>query len=148
MLAPPTPAPDSPSIVAGRANFETVGCAACHTPTLRTAKRIASGSLTVPSTALSDKPVNLYSDLLLHHMGERLDDGIVQGQAATDEFRTAPLWGIGQRVFFLHDGRTRDLVEAIEAHRSRGSEASEVVSRFNRLDPAAQQDLVNFLRSL
>jgi len=148
MLAPPTPAPDSPSIVAGRATFEAVGCAACHTPTLRTAKIVASGSLTVPSTALSDKPVNLYSDLLLHHMGERLDDGIVQGQAATDEFRTAPLWGIGQRVFFLHDGRTTDLVEAIEAHRSRGSEATEVVSRFNQLDPAAQQDLVNFLRSL
>ena len=148
MLAPPAPAPDTPSIVSGRATFAAVGCAACHTPTLRTAKMIASGSSTVPSAALADTPVNLYSDLLLHHMGERLDDGIVQGQAATDEFRTAPLWGIGQRVFFLHDGRTTDLVEAIEAHRSRGSEATEVVSRFNQLDPAAQQDLVNFLRSL
>ncbi|HVP68423.1 MAG TPA: di-heme oxidoredictase family protein [Anaeromyxobacteraceae bacterium] len=147
-LAPPAPAPDTPSIVNGRALFETAGCAACHTPTLRTAKRVASGSSKVPSAALSDQPVHLYSDLLLHHMGRGLDDGIVQGQAGSDEFRTAPLWGLGQRVFLLHDGRTTDLMEAIEAHRSRGSEASEVVTRFNRLREAEQQDILNFLRSL
>jgi CxxC motif-containing protein (DUF1111 family) len=92
--------------------------------------------------------VRLYSDLLLHHMGSGLADGITQGAAGPDEFRTAPLWGVGQRIFFLHDGRTRDLVQAIEAHRSPGSEASEVVRRFNRLDTPQQQDLVNFLRSL
>ena len=70
------------------------------------------------------------------------------GGAGPDEFRTAPLWGVGQRVFFLHDGRTTDLVKAIEAHNSRGSEASTIIERFNGLSTAQQQDIVNFLRSL
>jgi len=148
MLAPPTPAPDTPAIANGRAVFKTVGCAECHTPSFTTGKQIASGSATVPSAALSNQPANLYSDLLLHHMGRGLEDGIVQGQAGPDEFRTAPLWGVGQRIFFLHDGRTSDLVEAIEAHRSRGSEANGVIDRFNRLGGTDQQDLVTFLRSL
>jgi CxxC motif-containing protein (DUF1111 family) len=55
---------------------------------------------------------------------------------------------VGQRVFFLHDGRTSNLVEAIEAHRSQGSEASRVIDRFNRLTVGEQQDIINFLRSL
>jgi len=49
-------------------------------------------------------------------MGSNLADGILQGAAGPDEFRTAPLWGIGQRLFFLHDGRTSDLLQAIQAH--------------------------------
>jgi CxxC motif-containing protein (DUF1111 family) len=109
---------------------------------------IASGSSTVPSAALSDKPVNLFSDLLVHHMGTGLADGITQGGAGPDEFRTAPLWGVGQRIFFLHDGRTSNLVEAVEFHRSPGSEASRVIERFNRLGTPEQQDVINFLRSL
>ena len=148
LLAPPTPVPDSPSTVRGRGLFSTAGCAACHTPSLTTGPRIASGSSTVPSAALSGKTVNLYSDLLVHNMGKDLSDGITQGGAGPDEFRTAPLWGVGQRVFFLHDGRTTDLVEAIEAHRSQGSEASQIIERFNRLTAQEQQDIVNFLRSL
>jgi CxxC motif-containing protein (DUF1111 family) len=64
------------------------------------------------------------------------------------EFRTAPLWGVGQRIFFLHDGRTTNLVEVIEAHRSRGSEANQVIQRFNKLGTKQQQDIINFLRSL
>jgi CxxC motif-containing protein (DUF1111 family) len=92
--------------------------------------------------------VNLYSDLLVHHMGEGLADGITQGGAGPDEFRTAPLWGVGQRVFFLHDGRTKDLVMAIEAHRSRGSEANMIIDRFNALSIKERQDVINFLRSL
>jgi CxxC motif-containing protein (DUF1111 family) len=119
-----------------------------HTPSLTTGRSIASGSSTVPSAALSNRTVNLYSDLLVHHMGRALDDGITQGQAGPDEFRTAPLWGVGQRIFFLHDGRTTSLVEAIEAHRSRGSEANEVIERFNKLSDSEQQDVINFLRSL
>jgi CxxC motif-containing protein (DUF1111 family) len=67
---------------------------------------IASSSSNNPSAALSNQPVNLFSDLLVHHLGEGLSDGITQGGAGPDEFRTAPLWGVGQRVFFLHDGRT------------------------------------------
>src|SRR5208283_4713915 len=65
MLAPPTPAPDTPSTVNGRAIFAKVGCAFCHTPLLTTAKAIASGSSTTPSSALSNQPVNLFSDLLV-----------------------------------------------------------------------------------
>jgi CxxC motif-containing protein (DUF1111 family) len=148
MLAPPTPAPDTPSIVNGRTAFATTGCTYCHTQSFTTGKAIASGSSTRPSLALSNQPVNLWSDLLVHHMGDGLADGITQGGAGPDEFRTAPLWGVGQRVFFLHDGRTTDLVKAIEAHNSRGSEASTIIERFNKLRAAQQQDIVNFLRSL
>jgi len=148
LLAPPTPSPDTPSIVSGRGLFTTTGCAACHTPSLTTGDRIASGSATIPSVALSHRTANLYSDLLVHDMGSGLGDGVTQGAAGPDEFRTAPLWGLGQRVFFLHDGRTTDLVDAIEAHRSRGSEANQVIERFNRLSAREQQDILDFLRSL
>jgi CxxC motif-containing protein (DUF1111 family) len=148
MLAPPTPAPDTPSTVNGRANFIKIGCAHCHTPSLTTGSKIASGSSTNPSAALSNQKANLFSDLLVHHMGKGLADGITQGGAGPDEFRTAPLWGVGQRIFFLHDGRTTNLVEAIRAHRSRGSEANRVIHNFNRLSTQEQQDIINFLRSL
>jgi CxxC motif-containing protein (DUF1111 family) len=147
MLAPPTPAPETPSITNGRAVFNTTGCAACHTPSFTTGK-IASGSPTTPSAALSNQSVSPFSDLVLHHMGNGLADGIAQGAAGPDEFRTAPLWGVGQRIFLLHDGRTTNLVDAIEAHRSRGSEANQVIKRFNRLSIKQQQDVINFLRSL
>lgn len=148
LLAPPTPAPDSPSTVRGRALFKSTGCTGCHTPSLTTGPMISSGSSTTPSAALSGQIVNLYSDLLVHNMGEVLSDGIAQGGAGPDEFRTAPLWGVGQRIFFLHDGRTRDLVEAIEAHQSRGSEANRVIERFNKLNAQEQQAIIDFLRSL
>ena len=149
-LGPPGSSPDTPggslSISRGRQQFTNVGCALCHTPTLKT------GHATV--TALRNKSVNLYSDLALHAMGPGLADDILQGAARGDEFRTAPLWGLGQRIFFLHDGRTTDLVDAIRAHRSSGdskfgpSEANEVTNRFDRLDERDKQDLLNFLRSL
>jgi len=149
-LAPPTPSPNMPggasSISNGRAKFVSVGCALCHTPTLTT------GNSTVE--ALKNKPVNLFSDLLLHNMGPGLADDILQGEAAGDEFRSSPLWGLGQRIFFLHDGRTSDLLEAIQAHKSAGnaqfgpSEANAVIHNFNRLDEQQKQDILNFLRSL
>jgi CxxC motif-containing protein (DUF1111 family) len=148
MLAPPAPAPGTPSTVNGRAIFAKVGCVHCHTPSFTTGKAIASGSSKIPSAALSNQTANLFSDLLVHHMGRGLADGITQGAAGPDEFRTAPLWGIGQRVFFLHDGRTTNLVEAIRAHRSRDSEATRVIDRFDRLPAREQQDVINFLRSL
>jgi CxxC motif-containing protein (DUF1111 family) len=148
MLAPPTPAPNTPSTVNGRALFAKIGCVHCHTPSFTTGKMIASGSSTNPSAALSNQTANLFSDVLVHHMGRGLADGITQGGAGPDEFRTAPLWGVGQRVFFLHDGRTSNLVEAIDAHRSRGSEANKVIDRFNRLPARERQDVINFLRSL
>jgi CxxC motif-containing protein (DUF1111 family) len=104
--------------------------------------------------ALRNQPVNLYSDLLLHDMGPGLADGVSQGQAGPREFRTAPLWGLGQRIYFLHDGRTRDLLLAIKAHRSGGSsngdasEANTVIGQFEALSESEKQDVLNFLRSL
>jgi len=146
-LAPPPPAQNNPSIDKGRKLFSDVGCAMCHTPTLHTGKKIAV-------EALQDKDVNLYSDLALHNMGEVLADDVSQGNAAGDEFRTAPLWGLGKRIFFLHDGRTKDLLEAIQAHAGSGgrhyvpSEANQVVAQFNRLSEMDKQHVLNFLRAL
>ena len=149
-LAPPEPSTTTPgggaSITRGKALFVAIGCALCHTPMLRTGNS--------PVAALNDQPVNLYSDLLLHNMGPGLADDIVQGQADGDEFRTAPLWGLGRRIFLLHDGRTTDLLEAISAHKSfgnlryRSSEANGVVDRFRSLGEGQKQDVLNFLRSL
>ena len=148
MLAPPTPAPDTSSITNGRATFTKVGCAHCHTPSLTTGKMIASGSSTVPSAALSNQTAHLWSDLLVHHMGKGLADGFTQGAAGPDEFRTAPLWGVGQRIFFMHDGRTTNLLEAIQEHKSPGSEANKVIEHFHKLSNQDRQDVLNFLRSL
>ena len=149
-LAPPTPSTNTPggatSIANGRQLFSSVGCALCHTPSFTTANSSVA--------ALSKKPVNLFSDLLVHDMGPGLADGVSQGQAGPTEFRSAPLWGLGQRIFFLHDGRTSDLVQAIREHKSgsatqnNASEANGVVNNFNGLGESQKQDLLNFLRSL
>ncbi|HEY1314983.1 MAG TPA: di-heme oxidoredictase family protein [Steroidobacteraceae bacterium] len=148
LLAPPAPAASNASTLNGRAEFASTGCALCHTPSFNTGRAVSSGSSNNPSPALSNQPVNLFSDLLVHHMGQGLADGITQGAAGPDEFRTAPLWGVGQRVFFLHDGRANDLLTAIQAHESPGSEANGVIQRFNNLSAQHQQDILNFLRSL
>jgi len=148
MLAPPVPAPSTPSTETGRDTFAKIGCVHCHTPSLPTGKMIASGSSTLPSAVLSNQTANLYSDLLVHHMGTGLADGITQGGAGPDEFRSAPLWGVGQRLFFLHDGRTSNLVNAIRAHKSRGSEANQVIDNFEKLSTQEQQEIIDFLRSL
>jgi CxxC motif-containing protein (DUF1111 family) len=106
------------------------------------------------SPVLQDRPVNLFSDLLVHHMGAGLADDIIQGAAGPDEFRTTPLWGVGQRLFFLHDGRTSDLLEAINQHFSPpsavhpASEANAVVQQFRSLSVADKQAVLDFLRSL
>jgi CxxC motif-containing protein (DUF1111 family) len=145
MLAPPTPSTSAPggadSIADGKHLFAAIGCALCHTPTLQT----GPSSVT---TSLNSAKANLFSDLLVHHMGSNLADGVSQGSAGPDEFRSAPLWGLGQRIFFLHDGRTTDLVDAIHQHASRGSEANGVIQNFRQLSPVQKQDLLNFLRSL
>ncbi len=69
-------------------------------------------------SAISEVTYRPFSDFAFHHMGIGLADGIDQVAAGADEFRTAPLWGIGKRLFFLHDGRTSDLLQAIEDHTS------------------------------
>jgi CxxC motif-containing protein (DUF1111 family) len=143
-LAPPTPSPDqpggAPSIGRGQALFASAGCALCHTPSFKTGNSAVA--------ALRYQTVALYSDLMIHDMGIGLADGVSQGEAGPREFRTAPLWGLGQRIFFLHDGRTSDLVAAIRAHASQKSEANGAVANFLALSEAQKQDLLNFLRSL
>jgi CxxC motif-containing protein (DUF1111 family) len=140
LSAPPAPAALSASAANGQALFNAVGCALCHSATLTTGLSRFTG--------MSNVAYHPYSDFALHHMGTGLSDGINQGAAGPDQFRTAPLWGLGQRLFFLHDGRTSDLIRAIRAHGSSGSEANGVVSRFNNLSPNQVQDMLNFLRSL
>ncbi len=153
----PAPAPNpSASAQHGAVVFNTVGCAMCHTPTMQTGP-------TAEDPILQDRPVNLYSDLMVHHMGPKLADNIIQGAAGADEFRTTPLWGVGQRIFFLHDGRTNDLLQAILAHAARSndvlspdvvaagfqpSEATRVIQQFNNLSVSDKQSLLDFLRSL
>ena len=146
LLAPPTPSTTAPggaaSISRGRSLFSSIGCATCHTPTL---------SSTQPSnvtSSLGSATVSAFSDLEVHHMGTGLADNVSQGGAGGDQFRTAPLWGLGQRIFLLHDGRTNNLLYAIQAHQSNGSEASQVEENFDSLSTSQQQDLLNFLRSL
>lgn len=140
LSAPPTSGTSTSSTQNGAALFVSTGCSLCHTPTMTTG--------TSPYTGMSNVTYSPYSDFALHKMGQGLSDGITQGAAGPQFFRTAPLWGLGQRLFFLHDGRTADLVVAIEDHSSNGSEANQVVKAYNKLNSSQQQDLLNFLRSL
>jgi hypothetical protein len=165
----PQPVALSASAARGQQLFGTgvsspgIGCFLCHTPQMMTAPR-------PESETLRNKPVNLYSDLLIHHMGRGLADNVTQGLAKGDMFRTTPLWGVGQRIFFLHDGRTSDLLQAILAHSSnsssldtsqvttdlisldggsyQASEASAVIAQFKALSVSDKQAILDFLRSL
>ena len=130
------------SIANGSSLFSAIGCATCHNP--------SPGKTQVSNLvpALTSVAVPSFSDIEIHHMGSGLADNVSQGGAGGDQFRTAPLWGLGQRIFLLHDGRTTNLNSAIEAHASRGSEATNVEDNFDYLSPSQQQDLLNFLRSL
>jgi CxxC motif-containing protein (DUF1111 family) len=159
-LAPPEPVPFSASAQHGQQLFGTgagspgIGCFLCHTPTMVTGPRHET-------EALQSLEAHLYSDLLIHHMGSGLADNVTQGAAAGDMFRTTPLWGVGQRLFFLHDGRTSDLLAAIQAHASSRdeddqgngdkyppSEANAVIQKFNTLSSTDKQAMLDFLRSL
>jgi len=145
-LEQPTASTTSPggaaSIANGRALFSAIGCAVCHTASLKTqASHLTPG--------LGNATANLFSDIEIHHMGATLADNVGQGGAGGDQFRTALLWGLGQRIFFLHDGRCQDLMCAIEAHESNGGEATTVEFNFdNNLSTSQKQDILNFLRSL
>jgi CxxC motif-containing protein (DUF1111 family) len=146
LLAPPVPSNNAPggatSISNGQALFKSIGCAVCHSPSINSTQ----ASNITPS--LGNAKVHAYSDFQVHHMGSGLADNVSQGGAGGDQFRTAPLWGLGQRIFFMHDGRTSNLLAAIDEHRSNGSEATQVEENFASLTAGQQQQLLNFLRSL
>jgi CxxC motif-containing protein (DUF1111 family) len=143
LLSPPEPGPLTESRRAGERLFREIGCAACHTPELRTGgHRIAT---------LSDRPVRLYSDLLLHDMGDELADGVADGDATGREWRTAPLWGLrvmreflAGSAFLMHDGRARSVAEAIGLH---GGEASSSRARYRGLTVADRARLLDFVES-
>ena len=141
LSAPPTPGPQTAQTQAGAQVFNNIGCALCHTPSINT-------GTTSYITQQSNVQVNAFSDFLLHNMGSGLADHVSQGAATGNEFRTAPLWGLGQRLFFLHDGRTSNLVEAIKAHQGHNSEANQVINNFQGLSHTDKQNLLLFLRSL
>ena len=146
LLAPPIPSTTTPggasAISQGAALFSEIGCAVCHTPSLGATQ---ASNITA---SLGGATVNPYTDLEIHHMGNGLTDNVSQGTAGGDQFRTAPLWGLGQRIFFLHDGRTSNLLTAIQDHASSGSEATEVIENFDDLSASQEQDILDFLRSL
>jgi CxxC motif-containing protein (DUF1111 family) len=156
-LAPPTPATFNTYAQQGQTDFVNIGCSNCHL--------VAPNTYTTPALAsmgsfFQNKTLNLYSDLLLHHMGNCLADNIVQGTAQGDMWRTPPLWGAGKRAFFMHDGRTTDLLVAIQDHAwnavngtgctgsYQASEALNSVNAFNALSARDQQDVLDFLRDL
>ena len=148
LLAPPTEDPGNPvtnpnfsRVLSGETVFIDIGCNSCH----RTSFTTEPSSITPD---MSSTGARLFSDLEIHHMGSGLADNIQQGNAGGDQFRTAPLWGLGQRLFFLHDGRATTLMDAITAHQSTGSDANPVILNYSALSNTAKQDLIYYLRSL
>ena len=136
LLAPLRPLPPSASASAGRAVFQSTGCAVCHTP------RMFTGTNDIG--ALNQKPVDLYSDLLLHDVGA-LGDGIVQGDAGPRDMRTAPLWGTRVSAPYLHDGRAPTVDAAIRFH---GGEAEASRNRYLKLSVQQRQQLLDFINTL
>jgi CxxC motif-containing protein (DUF1111 family) len=141
-------APDANPATVG---VSPIGCVLCHSNFLRTT--------TSATPEMNNAAFHPFSDFALHVMDSGLSDGVTQGAAGPTQFRSAPLWGLGQRLFFLHDGRASNLLDAIKAHAPAAGtsatnctaamgEACQVIVRFNNLPTTSQQDLLNFLRSL
>jgi len=144
LLAPPKRGPITTEAQRGEAIFRDTGCVSCHIPTMRTDPH------RLPQ--LSNVDVDIYSDLLLHDVGPDLADDRPDGSADGREWRTAPLWGtrlaasfLDGTAYYLHDGRTTDLSEAISLH---GGEAQKSRDAFVRLHEADKKALLNFLLSL
>ena len=135
---------DETDVLKGKKAFIEIGCASCHIPKLKTGKH-------AEHPALSDQTIFPYTDLLLHDMGEGLADGRPDGKATGNEWRTPPLWGIGLvkvvsgHTFFLHDGRARNLEEAILWH---GGESEASRDKFTKLSKEERSNLIKFLNSL
>jgi CxxC motif-containing protein (DUF1111 family) len=135
---------DNDSVQHGARLFNESGCAGCHTPTHTTGE-------VADRPDLSNQTIWPYTDLLLHDMGPALADGRPEFLANGNEWRTAPLWGIGlaqvvnPQSGFLHDGRARTLEEAIIWH---GGEAAPAASRYRQMKKDDRQALIDFLQSL
>ncbi|MBM7037104.1 c-type cytochrome [Vibrio sp. 188UL20-2] len=135
---------DNPSVKLGQTLFQSSGCESCHKVNVKTAK-IAD------RPALSKQTIHPYTDLLLHDMGEGLADHRSEFIANGREWRTAPLWGIGytqevnQHTYFLHDGRARNLMEAVLWHGGEAEASKQTVLAFSERERAA---LIDFLSSL
>jgi CxxC motif-containing protein (DUF1111 family) len=144
LAVPPRRNADAPDVLAGKRLFHASGCAACHTPSFTTGD-------TSPDPHLRRQKIWPYSDFLLHDMGDGLADGRPEGVADGREWRTAPLWGIGLtetvngHTFFLHDGRARNVTEAILWH---GGEAQRARDAFARLSIEDRRRLIAFVNSL
>jgi CxxC motif-containing protein (DUF1111 family) len=137
----PVTNPNYSRVLSGETIFIDIGCNSCHRTSFTT-----EPSAITPD--LGSTSARLFSDLEIHHMGSGLADNIEQGNAGGDQFRTAPLWGLGQRLFFLHDGRATTLMDAITAHQSTGSDANPVILNYSALSDTQKQDLIYYLRSL
>jgi CxxC motif-containing protein (DUF1111 family) len=135
---------DSEAVLAGKKIFYDIGCSACHRPKYRTPK-------TGVAPEQADQLIWPYTDLLLHDMGEGLADHRPEGVANGREWRTAPLWGIGLtpevngHSYYLHDGRARNLLEAVLWH---GGEAQSARDAVVKLPKQARQSLLRFVESL
>ncbi|HEV3038306.1 MAG TPA: di-heme oxidoredictase family protein [Candidatus Angelobacter sp.] len=140
LSAAPARGPQSASTLRGELIFHAIGCALCHTANLTTTLSAFTGQ--------SNRTYQPFSDIAVHSMGSGLADRVGQGNADGTQFRSAPLWGVGQRIFFFHDGRTSNLLAVIQAHESSGSEANQVEENFDMLSASQKQDVLNFLRSL
>ena len=153
LLAPPERGPITEEVKRGEQVFQKLECAFCHTPSMQTAPsvRVIDPSSPAPKfhynkvAALSDKTFYPYTDMLLHYMGPALSDGVPEGKSSGGEWRTPPLWGLRFRKHLLHDGRAGSIESAIKAH---DGQAADSRSAYEKLSPAEQQDLLQFLRSL
>lgn len=136
-----TPLDDEDDAARAAALFDAVRCAVCHVPSMPT-------STTWPLAPLAGKDAAIFSDLLLHDMGEGLKDDIVDHDASGREWKTAPLMGLRFFTGFLHDGRAASVADAVAAHRGEGSEANDSVDRFDALDDDEKSLLLNYVESL
>lgn len=172
-LAPPPAADVTPESRQGYAVFDKLKCASCHVPSMVTTDKVSmlnpdadpwkvqksesgqgqhGATVTLDAEpryfemkALEQKDFSPYSDFLLHDMGAALADGVAQGVATGTEWRTTPLWGLRHKSFYLHDGRTKNLEEAITLH---GGQAAKHAAEFKKLSAKEKQNLLSFLRSL
>ena len=145
LAVPPRRDPHATAVLRGKAVFDAVGCTSCHVPSFTT------GEAAADNPHLSHQRIWPYSDLLLHDMGAGLADNRPEREANGQEWRTAPLWGVGLtravggHTFYLHDGRARNVAEAILWH---GGEAEQARAAFAALPKSDRDALIAFVNSL